>query len=331
MDDELLKKFFARQCSDEEHDRVISWYKSGQAEKELSDGIEAYWKTVGHGLETTWEKEEVFNDLLQRLPKQSQLQKSKKPKTKGHTQKTIFRYAASVAALLMFVALWYIFPKGSYDASSTLPDRFTHRETARGEKTQFMLPDGTKVIMNADSRIRYSGNLASASERVVYFDGEAFFDVAKDPLRPFIIHSHEVVTSVLGTSFNIQAFAEEDIIVSVVAGTVKVKEPLQEVYLQPGEQAVYGLGDRSLFKENFDPSSTLAWREGTLYFKNERFRDIVKKLERWYGVTIDVQKTDIEDGFTGSYHRKSLHAVMEGMGFVLGFDYEIKGKHVVIK
>ena len=331
MDDELLKKFFAGQCSDEEHDRVLSWYQSGKAEKELSGRIEAYWNTIGSDFENTWGKEAVFNDLLQRLPEQSQLQEIKKPRPRGLIHNSAFRYAASVAVLLMFAALWYIFTKGSDDASSTLPNRFTHWSTARGEKTQFMLPDGTKVIMNADSRIRYNEDFASASERVVYFEGEAFFDVSKDPLRPFIIHSYEVITTVLGTSFNVHAFAEEDIIVSVVAGKVKVQEPLEAVYLHSGEQAVYGMSDRSLFKENFDPSSTLAWKEGTLYFKNERFGDIVKKLERWYGVTIEAQKINIEDGFTGSYHHKSLDAVMEGMGFVLGFDYEIKGNQVVIK
>lgn len=331
MDDELLKKFFAGQCSDEEHDRVLSWYQSGKAEKELSARIETSWNSTVSDSENTWEKENVLNDLLQRLPEQLQRQQIKNPSPRGLIYNTAFRYAASLTILLTIAVLWYIFIKGSDDASSMLPIQFTHFTTERGEKTQFMLPDGTKVIMNADSRIRYHEDFASVSERVVYFEGEAFFDVAKDPLRPFIIHSNQVTTTVLGTSFNVHAFAGEDIIVSVVAGKVKVQKPLEAIYLHSGEQAVYGMSDRSLFKKSFDPSSTLAWKEGTLYFKNERFRDIVKKLERWYGVSIDVQKVDIEDGFTGSYHHKSLDEVMEGMGFVLGFDYEIKGNRVIIK
>src|SRR5690606_2398434 len=110
-----------------------------------------------------------------------------------------------------------------------------------------------------------------------------------------------------------------------------VENPLQAIYLESGEQAIYGLGDQSLSIDKFETSLALAWKEGTLYFKNERIADIVKKLERWYGVSIEVQKPGIEDGFTGSYQHKSIDAVMEGMGFVLGFDYEIKGNQVVIK
>lgn len=331
MDDELLKRFFAGECSEEEHEEVMAWYRAGRADEELSAQIEAYWKAAEAHTTEAWEKEEVFDQLVRRLPKPAQSESPPKPSRKFPANYTAWHYAATVTLLLTLGALWYVFMEDTTATSQAHPDVLIRHETPRGEKALYLLPDGTKVIMNADSRIQYSENLENASERTIYLEGEAFFDVSKNTHRPFIIHSHGITTTVLGTSFNVQAFEGEGVAVSVLRGKVKVEKNLQTVYLRAGEQAFHKMGESDLAKESFDVSLVLAWKEGTIYFKNERFTDIVKTLERWYGVNIDVQKTDIEDGFTGSYHRKSLDAVMEGMGFVLGFEYEINGNQVVIK
>lgn len=331
MDDELLKRFFAGECSEEEHEEVMAWYRAGKADNELSAQIEAYWKAAEAHMTEAWDKEEVFDQLVRRLPKPAQSESLSKPSRKFLTYHTAWHYAATVTLLLTLGALWYVFTEDTTATSRARPNVLIRHETQRGEKAQYLLPDGTKVIMNADSRIQYSEDFENASERVICLEGEAFFDVSKNALRPFIIHSHDITTTVLGTSFNVQAFEGEGVAVSVLTGKVKVEKNLQTVYLHTGEQAVQKISDRNLTKEPFDASLVLAWKEGTIYFKNERFTDIVKTLERWYGVDIDIQKNDIEDGFTGSYHRKSLDAVMEGIGFVLGFEYEIKGNQVVIK
>ncbi|MEX2592912.1 MAG: DUF4974 domain-containing protein, partial [Anditalea sp.] len=144
-----------------------------------------------------------------------------------------------------------------------------------------------------------------------------------------------VTTTVLGTSFNVQALTpNEEVAISVVSGKVKVAledTPQQMVYLLPGEQALYLSEGPFIAKKEFDYSEVLSWKDGTLYFKNAQFPDMVIMLERWYGVEIEVQRQGIEDGFSGAYTHKSLEKVLEGMSFVLGFDYEINDRIITIK
>src|SRR5690606_7892291 len=120
---------------------------------------------------------------------------------------------------------------------------FIHRETERGEKARLSLPDGTHILLNSDSRLWYNPDFGKDLERVVYLEGEAFFDVAKDTLHPFKIHSGDITTTVLGTSFNVQAFADEEITVSLVSGKVQIENQSalndSQIYLKPGEQGVY--------------------------------------------------------------------------------------------
>jgi ferric-dicitrate binding protein FerR (iron transport regulator) len=144
-----------------------------------------------------------------------------------------------------------------------------------------------------------------------------------------------VETTVLGTSFNVHAYnVEEMVTVSVVTGKVEVRQrqqPTPSVELVPDEQAVYSAKESTLRKSVFDHQQVLSWKKGTLYFKNASFKEVVATLERWYGVEIEVKREEIEDGFSGTYTNRSLESVLDGVGFVLNFDYEIQGRKVTIK
>ena len=338
MDHKLLKKFFAGECSPEEQVRIIAWYRSGEADNDLSEQIEAYWKNEEIQKAEDWGKDMLFERIMQNIPETplaENTEKSQDKKTHWY-RKPLFPYAAAVTLLLMISSILYVSRITQDPAVKSLNHySFIHKETERGEKTRLSLPDGTHILLNSDSRLWYSSNFGEDLERVVYLEGEAFFDVVKDTLHPLKVHSGEIITTVLGTSFNVQAFADEAITVSLVSGKAQIEDHPnlidRKVYLQPGEQGVYAVEDKLLSKRKYDPLQALAWKEGILYFKNARFSDIVLKLERWYGVEIEVGRKGIEDGFSGSYTHKSLSTVLEGMGFVLGFDYEIKGKTVIIK
>ncbi|WPP50992.1 FecR family protein [Catalinimonas niigatensis] len=336
MDRQLLEKFFKGECSGHECNKVLSWYLSGEADQELSEKIETYWKeTQRH--EKEWGKAFLFESINQQLStstkkKTTSLQKKKyKPRQHWKT----WSYAAVITLLLgCFAYFYFVLVKASSappEAKIADQDVLIIKNTAKGEKLTLVLADSTIVKLNAGSQLSYYKH----TPREVFLEGEAFFEVIRDTLHPFQIHSGNILTTVLGTSFNIKAFAEEEIAVSVVSGEVKVAQQdniaVLDLHLKPGEQAVYSAQDTTFSKNRFDPEDVLSWKEGRLYFKNARFSEVVNALEHWYGVEISVERKGIENGFSGSYTNRSLESVLEGMSFVLNFDYEIHEKHIIIK
>jgi ferric-dicitrate binding protein FerR (iron transport regulator) len=129
---------------------------------------------------------------------------------------------------------------------------------------------------------------------------------------------------------------EEHIKVALVTGKVCVERQsgLEKVQLQqliPGEMLVYNYQNMEMYKEPFDHSLTIAWKDGALNFKELGFDEVVKMLERWYGVSIDVkQGKDMSGKYTGFYKDEPLDLVLEGLGFAYEFEYEIHGKKVII-
>jgi len=187
-----------------------------------------------------------------------------------------------------------------------------------GEKSSFMLSDGTLVKLNSDSRLTFSEQFNEIS-REVFLDGEAFFDVKNDPKRPFIVRTRQVSTTALGTSFNVKAYiGENSIKVALVTGKVKVELQTdstggtEAVILSPFDMASFNKESHEFYKVAFDADKELAWKNQTLYFKDAGLNDMVKVLERWYGVTFYIRSGDIfETGFTGKFKDKSLEYVLD--------------------
>lgn len=337
MDDHLLKKFFNGQCTEQEKQQILRWYLSGQADKVLSDRIEAYWKTE-NDTDKAWGKSSVLATLNKKID-----ETEKVPVKVIHPSHNFRKwwYAAAVIFLVVLAGVGYVQYDRTIktdwvsDAHVKPSSDFIYKQTDKGEKRTIILSDGSVVNLNSDSHMWYRPSFGEAAKREVFLEGEAFFEVTRDTLRPFQVHAGGVETTVLGTSFNINAYnADESVTISVVTGKVEVRERQQSmpaVQLVPDEQAVYSVRESTLHKSLFDHQKVLSWKEGTLYFKNASFGEVIATLERWYGVEIEVKREDIEDGFSGAYTNRSLESVLDGVGFVLNFDYAIQGKKVTIK
>lgn len=183
--------------------------------------------------------------------------------------------------------------------------------TPTGGQYQVMLPDGTKVMLNAASRLRYPQRFPK-NERFVEFEGEGYFEVQSDPDRPFVVKTVsdglEQEVRVLGTEFNINSYdRDEAIVTTVVGGRVAVSgKEADRVLLGAGEQAVfqseqnatYGIQNRLA-----DINETMAWRDGLFVFNNEPLPSLLKRVSRWYDVTF-VYEDDLADVvFQGNYFR----------------------------
>ncbi|MEQ9285762.1 MAG: FecR domain-containing protein [Cyclobacteriaceae bacterium] len=212
------------------------------------------------------------------------------------------------------------------------------KSTPKGVKSRITLKDGSVVTLNAESTISYSSDYGD-SLREISLTGEAFFEVAKNKNKPFIVKSGDVATTALGTSFNISSFPEDqEVVISLATGKVQVKElidqpgqPREQHILDPGEQIQYTRGSQSFLKVKTRDDEAYLWKDGILSFKKASLKQITDKLERWYGVSIEVAElpTSVVN-YDGIFNNQSLDNVLKAMGFSLNFDYTIQKKDIKI-
>lgn len=206
------------------------------------------------------------------------------------------------------------------------------RSNPAGQKSNLVLPDGTRIKLNAESSIRLEQAL-SGKVREVYLTGEAFFDVAHDSTRPFVIHTGEVSTTVLGTAFNVRAYPKEDLTVAVESGKVAVGENGQApVLLDADDLLKIDVYNKDiLLKRDADITAQMAWRSGILVYQNALLSEIVRDIERWYGIEVEWSNSAGDQGrYDGHFDNKSLENVLQGLCYLSEMKYEIKGKKVVL-
>jgi len=157
--------------------------------------------------------------------------------------------------------------------------------TPKGGTYQVALADGTQVWLNAASTLRYPARFGNDS-RIVEVSGEAFFHVADDPKRPFRVISNGQEIEVLGTQFNLSAYADEpQTSTTLVEGKVRLSlEQNKHIYLTPGEQALVVSGE--LKKHRVHPDQYIVWKDGWVIFQDKTFDQIMREVERWYDVDV---------------------------------------------
>lgn len=278
------------------------------------------------------EEDAQFDKVLHKINNRGRVQKS-------FIAAHFLKIAASVSILM--VSAWFVF-QGN-EASKEVADTpaIIEKSNPAGQKSSFNLPDGTKVWLNAESSLTYTGDYGK-SDRKVALEGEAFFDVKKDSARQFVVVSGNFTTTALGTSFNVRDYPNENQLqVALVTGKVRIDQfitgSLSEIatktYLRPGEQITYSQESNIYKKENFDSKRIASWKDGTLYFEDDCFNDIVKNLERWYGVQIYVNNPP-QNGqllFSGEFNNETLTNVLNAMSYSNKFEYSLDEKNIKIK
>lgn len=206
-------------------------------------------------------------------------------------------------------------------------------EVKSGDKAQLVLPDGSAVKLNSGSSLTY--DFSDRSVRKVSLTGEAFFEVSKDKSKPFIVQVGELNIEVLGTSFNVSSYGEGNLIeTSLLEGSIKLSgENLAHDYvLHPSEKAIYNRETKTIRIEPTDNGDETAWMQNRLVFDSEPLVRVIDKIERWYGVTIDLQCPEIaQDKISGSFSGEQLMYVMEALKMQYNVDYSINGNDVTIK
>lgn len=196
--------------------------------------------------------------------------------------------------------------------------------TNHGEKKEVRLPDGTVVTLNSGSSLSYPEQFKNDTREIALV-GEAFFDVHRDTLKPFIIETGKLRTRVLGTSFNINAFQDSDSIrVSVVEGKVMVYDSMEvKEILQPNQQLKYNKRDKGYRTTRYDSSMDRAWSSNVIYFNGTSLEEATKMLERWYNVTIEISDAQLTKKLvTGKYQNPKLSETLESLGFLMNVEFK---------
>jgi transmembrane sensor len=202
--------------------------------------------------------------------------------------------------------------------------------TPVGGQYHLILGDGTGVWLNAASSIKYP-TVFGGAERKVEITGEVYFEVAHNAAKPFRVVSNQQVVEVLGTHFNINAYADEaSIKTTLLEGSVKVSNGNTNILIKPGQQAVFKDGSLSLNPvANLDEA--VAWKNGYFQFKDEKIISVMRKLSRWYNIDLQYQGQPSEEGFNGTVSRsKNISQVLKMLERTKAVHFKIDGRRVVI-
>jgi transmembrane sensor len=241
---------------------------------------------------------------------------------------------AIAASIVVLLGVFWFYNAQIKHRSAVNTLAFVEKRTGFGEKKKISLPDGTSVVLNAASTLRISNNF-DGEKREVYLEGEAWFDVKRDPQKPFIVHTGKIATQVLGTHFNVSAYQNDaNITVSLVQGKVQVdmnNDPAKRIILDPGKQMTYSKANRQAHVTDFVAEDITGWKENKLVFNYDSWPEAAKKLSRWYAVPVQLKdSTLLRCKLKGTFNNIPLAKVMEQIGMVSDITWKMEGKKVLI-
>ena len=326
---ELVSRKLAGEASREELRELHELLSSDPAAAERQEILGQYWTQQDTGSHPSVEDnlQKVLSTLgLPAAEKKSALRRLS-PWIKG------------VAAILVLLAGLAII-QFRHDVRSVAGTAILlEKRNAKGTRSIIQLTDGSKIWLNADSRIKYPEAFKGAT-RDIYLNGEAFFDVAKNPAHPFIIHLANGTVRVLGTSFNIRAYDNEAVVeTSVTTGRVafipryrSAGKKQDTIYVMPDHKARYTYTREELSAAPTVAQEDKAWTEGKLIFNALTLEEIGMQLERAFGKKVafadDAPRHFV---FTGSFGNNSLEEIMYYLSRTKHFNYEITNSELLIK
>ena len=236
--------------------------------------------------------------------------------------KKILAYAAVFIGVISIAAF----------STSMFESKWVTKQTGKGEKRSLTLTDGSVIVLNANSSVKYAKDFTSS--RQVQLSGEAYFEVQRDTAHPFTITTGMIQTQVLGTTFNINAYQLEEVIVSVNSGKVAVEN------IQTQERVLLEKDQQVLFKDTAAPIASVtnsddqrAWTRNIIALNNTSLAKTAGILENWYDVEIDFEDTDIEElKITGKFKEEPLETVLQSIALINNLKIDtLTQKHFVIR
>jgi len=326
---EIANRFLAeKDCTNQELYEFKGWLSSPATQSEVESWLTENWADSAE-IDSHTLIETVFHQI-QEYEKDHQ-------KNTGFSITRILKVYKKIAAFLLIpilgLGIWY-----GVSQINTTSVQYTETIAPRGQKSQIVLADGTKVWLNSDTKIKYPGNF-SKNQRDVFLDGEAFFEVAKNAHQPFIVHTSGVNVKVLGTKFNVKAYSDEDQIeTSLFEGKINLlinnsaSADVIEKVIVPGQSFVYSKSDHQLASNRFPKDEINGWKKNQLIFKDDTFSNLVRKVERWYNVKVVYDEKLFNDRrlTVELYEGERLERLMDIISLTLSVDFKYEKGEIIL-
>ncbi|MDR8394625.1 FecR domain-containing protein [Aliifodinibius sp. S!AR15-10] len=332
----LIQRYITGNASPKERRELWHWMGEDPKNRELVRQLEEIWELT---------PEDDFETNVEHAWEQFQEENMERPKTypidhRSHQHTSALPYLFRAAAAVLVILLAGYFAQ-SYLANSNAkePQEFYVMQdlvTDRGEKASVTFSDGTQVILNAASSLRFPKKFDGA-KREVYLNGEAYFKVTHNQESPFIVHTKNADIKVLGTEFNVQGWEEDtNVDVTVSEGKVSVQtvnsNNTQEAILARGEYARVEEQSGLAPVERVKIENHLLWTQGGMHFNNVPLKQVFRHLERKFDVQITVPDKDILDvPYTGTFRQAELDEIIYVLSASIEMDYERNGSLIEFK
>ena len=316
-----FRKYINGTCNPKEFADVLEAVRGQEDNDQISSEILELWDATLKGSVENKEN----NQLLDKIHHRIGLEESKSLTRKFTVYKNLLKVAAVlIVGLLVSTAIFYNKPQKQL--YTTLIETVT---APYGARTSFKLPDGSEIWLNSGSTISFPKQFGDI--RSIELTGQAFFKVVKDG-KQFMVTTGYGNVEVMGTSFDVMAYLDENFETTLVEGSVKVRNLQNQVaILKPGQQSVI-TSSNELSVNEVNTNLSTSWKEGKLIFVKEPFQNVAKALERWYNVKIELQGEKLKKlGYTGTIEMESFGEVLELINVTTPITYKFdKNTRVLI-
>jgi transmembrane sensor len=326
---DLITRFLEKRISGDELTVLTNWINESSENRKLFDQYNEVWQLTNviyeEGLYNT---EAGWNVLNQKITGNKPVSDNKIRLIRNY--QLVFWRIASVAAILVAALFIGLFFKESHKLTN---NQFVTIQSPRGEKSKVILGDGTIVWLNSESQLTCSNNF-DGDTRMVTLSGEGYFDVKKDPKRPFIVRTTKADIRVFGTRFNVSSYPEDKTTEATLEEGkigVYIAGKTEPVAVTPGQQMVFNQQTGEISLKHVNTDLYTSWKGNKLKFDNALFGDVVKKLERWYDIKIILDK-DLKytERYTMTIKTESLREVLKRLQITTPMTYKIEEEKVFI-
>ena len=330
--DKNINKYLTNSISENEIEQLHTWvYASVENEKYFCE-YKNIW--VAMQMNNTNENIDIKSefDLLQ-----ESIKDDNKELAKPDILKKVYVMWQKIAAILILPIFLALFMHYHTDSETKIDNKeakivYNQLYTPKGVRAKLKLNDGTIVWLNSDTKIKYSTN-SELNTRNVELNGEAYFEVAHNKNRPFIVSANGLNVKVLGTSFNVNTYSKKHIETTLVEGSVELynKNKGKSILLKPGYKAIYNYKSGATSVKKTNVKYATAWKEGSILLSDTPMNHVITSIERWYGVDITVADKEIlQYSFTANFKNKSLSEILNLLKISSPIAYKINGKNVII-
>lgn len=358
----LLALKLSREASPGDLIELDNYLKDHAEVKNIADRIDSFWNQAGEVFNVTDEMEDERFHLILDAEKEEETKDENDLKSVGKLLKPHkYKWLYAAASVIFILGFGFLLQRNS-DFKSPAPKEIQQVFVKPGSKSKIILPDETVVILNSSSRLTYNKDF-NEKVREVSLEGEAYFDVTKDANHPFIVHASNIDIKVLGTLFDVKSYYEDQTIeTTLLRGSIEVynkDDPsAPKVILKPNEKLVFNKNenkkitdpdkiDSNLTKKKIPHEnisiSTLplnkpdslreetSWLYNKLVIDGDNFTQMSKKMERWYGVQIEILSPELEQyHFNGVFENETIEQALDALKLTVKFRYVIKDNIVKI-